>query len=97
MEDIINNMIESFDMKLMITITVFTYCLLKILDSFINKTSKTLKKVITVVLSALLCYIYYKYMNVTLEQLIPTYLISVAFYDNIIKFIVDKFKLGYRK
>lgn len=97
MEDIINNMIESFDIKLMITITVFTYCLLKVLDSFINKTSKTLKKVITVVLSALLCYIYYKYMNVTLEQLIPTYLISVAFYDNIIKFIVDKFKLGYRK
>lgn len=97
MEDIIINMIESFDIKLMITITVFTYCILKILDSFINKTSKTLKKVITVVLSALLCYIYYKYMNVTLEQLIPTYLISVAFYDNIIKFIVDKFKLGYRK
>ena len=97
MEEIISNMVESFDIKLMVTITVFTYCLLKVLDSFINKTSKTLKKVITVVLSAVLCYIYYKYMNVTLEQIIPTYLISVAFYDNLIKFVVNKLKIGYKK
>lgn len=97
MEELINNVFESFDIKLMITITVFTYCLLKVLELFINKTSKTLKKVITVVLSALLCYIYYRYMNVTIEQLIPTYLISVAFYDNLIKFIVNKLKLGYNK
>lgn len=97
MEELINNVFESFDITLMITITVFTYCLLKVLELFINKTSKTLKKVITVVLSALLCYIYYRYMNVTIEQLIPTYLISVAFYDNLIKFIVNKLKLGYNK
>ena len=97
MEDIIMNMLESFDIKLMISITVFTYCILKILDTFISKTSKSLKKVITVVLSALLCYIYYKYMNVTLEQIIPTYLISVAFYDNLIKFIINKLKIGYKK
>ena len=97
MEELINNVFESFDINLMITITVFTYCLLKVLELFINKTSKTLKKVITVVLSALLCYIYYRYMNVTIEQLIPTYLISVAFYDNLIKFIVNKLKLGYNK
>lgn len=97
MEELISNVFESFDINLMITITVFTYCLLKILELFINKTSKTLKKVITVVLSALLCYIYYRYMNVTIEQLIPTYLISVAFYDNLIKFIVNKLKLGYNK
>ena len=36
MEELINNVFESFDIKLMITITVFTYCLLKVLELFIN-------------------------------------------------------------
>lgn len=97
MEEYILDMLKSFDIKLMISITVLSYCTLKVLERFVKKTSKSLKKIITLVLSAVLCYIYYMYLNVTLEQIIPTYLISVAFYDYIIKLIVDKLKLGYNK
>ena len=64
---------------------------------FVAKTSKTLKKLITLIVSAILCIVYYFYIDLSLAEIIPTYLISIAFYDNIIKFILNKLKLGYKK
>lgn len=98
MEEILGKLTSSFDLLLMVSITVLSYIVLKSLELLlILKTSKVLKKIITLILSAILCVIYYKYVNLTLEQIIPTYLISVAFYDNIIKFIINKMNIGYDK
>ena len=97
MEELFAQLMSSFDLKLMISITILSYCTLKVLDMFVSKTSKTLKKLITLIVSAILCIVYYFYIDLGLAEIIPTYLISVAFYDNIIKFILNKLKLGYKK
>jgi len=97
MEEIIKNIISSFDIKLMISITVLSYSILKSLEFIVFKTSKTLKKILTLILSAILSYIYYKILNVSLEQIIPTYLLSVTFYDLIVKNILNFLKINYKK
>ena len=97
MEELFSQLTSSFDLKLMISITILSYWTLKVLDMFVAKTSKTLKKLITLIISAILCVVYYFYIDLSLAEIIPTYLISIAFYDNIIKFILNKLKLGYKK
>ena len=97
MDELLLDLVSSFDLKLMVSITVLTWIVLKLIEYFKIKTTKAVKKLITVILSLVLCFVYYKFLNLTLQELIPTYLISVAFYDNLIKFILNKFHLGYNK
>lgn len=97
METLINNIIASFDIRLMISITVLSYGILKSLEFLVFKTSKQLKRLLTIILSAILSYIYYKYLDVSLEQVIPTYLLSVAFYDLIVKHILKFLNINYKK
>ena len=97
MEEIINSILSSFDWKLMISITILSYGTLKILDLFVAKTKKILKKIITTILSTILSFIYFKYLNVSLQEIIPTYLLSIVFYDVIVKKILEFLKIGYKK
>ena len=95
--EILTELLQTFSLELGISITVFSYLILKGLELLVFKTSKTTKKIITLIASAILSIIFYKYVDVELKSLIPTYLISVAFYDNLIKFILNKFNFNYNK
>ena len=97
MEELFMQLTSSFDLKLMLSITISSYGVLKLLDTFVKKTSKILKKIITLILSTILCVIYYFYVELSISEIIPTYLISIVFYDNLIKFILNKLNLGYKK
>ena len=97
MEEIISQLTSSFDMKLMLSITLLSYILIKGLEKLKYKTSRLFKRIITAIVAIVLCYIYYKYINITLEQIVPTYLISIVFYDYIIKGITNKLKINYRQ
>lgn len=95
--EILTELLQTFSLELGISITVLSYLILKGLELLVFKTSKTTKKIITLIASATLSIIFYKYVDVELKSLIPTYLISVAFYDNLIKFILNKFNFNYNK
>lgn len=97
MEELFNQIITAFDFKLMISITMLSYITLKLIDKVVAKTHKILKHSITIVLTLILSFCYYKFLNMPLEKVIPTYLLSTAFYDVIINQIVSKFKVGYKK
>jgi len=95
--DVLDKLLESFDYKLMISITVLSYLTLKGLEKIVFKTSKSFKKLITFILSAILGIIYHQFGNVDINTIIPTYLISIALYDYIIKFIIKKLNIEYTK
>jgi len=97
MEELFSQLTSSFDLKLMISITILSYGVLKVLDVFVRKTSKILKKVITLVVSTILCVIYYFYVNLSISEIIPTYLISIVFYDVIVSYVLSKLNIGYKK
>lgn len=95
--EILTELLQTFSLELGISITILSYLILKGLELLVFKTSKTTKKIITLIASAILSIIFYKYVDVELKSLIPTYLISVAFYDNLIKFILNKLNFNYNK
>lgn len=95
--EILTELLQTFSLELGISITILSYLILKGLELLVFKTSKTTKKIITLIASAILSIIFYKYVDVELNSLIPTYLISVAFYDNLIKFILNKLNFNYNK
>lgn len=97
MEQIFQQLTASFDLALMISITIITYLTLKILDKLVYKSSKVLKKIITSTISITLCIVFFYYAELTIKQIVPTYLLSVAFYDYIIKYLINYLKIGYKK
>jgi len=98
MEQIIAQLMSSFDLPLMVSITILTYLIIKIIDiSPLINTTKTTKHIITGVVSIILCVVYYYFINLTLKQIIPTYLLSIAFYNVIISRITNYFNVGYTK
>lgn len=98
MEQIIEQLIASFDISLMISITFLSYAIIKIIDiSPFKNTTKTEKRIVTAVTSAVLCVIYYYIVKLPITQIIPTYLLSTVFYDIIIKNVLKKLKISYTK
>lgn len=97
MEQIFSQLTDCFDLGLMISITLLTYLILKLLEKLVLATHKYVKQSITALSAVVLCIIFYSYANLTIKQIIPTYLASIVFYDSIIKKILEQFNLGYNK
>jgi len=96
---IIDNMLNVFDWGLMASIMFLSYGILKLLHSkiFVIKISTFTKRFITFVIGALLSIAYHYLYELSFEKIIPTYLLSVVFYDFIIKEILKKLNVGYNK
>lgn len=97
MEEMLNQLIASFNITLLFSLITTTYITLKIIDTYINKKQKLVRHLITSVVCAVLCFIYYKYQGLTVKEIIPTYLLSTAFYDVILKKVLDKLNIAYKK
>lgn len=93
MDIIIERIFSNFDFGLMISIVLLTYGLLKCLNLIKNVyLSQVTKRIITFIISAILGVIYHEYINMPIDEIIPTYLISIVAYDYIIKKFLDKLK-----
>jgi len=88
------NIFQFFNMGLMISIIIVTYAVFKILESFNISWKTWIKRIITIVISLLLSVFYYCILHLKLDEIIPTYLISVVLYDYLIKEILSKIKGG---
>ena len=96
MEQIISQLLASFSIELLFSLIIVTYLTLKIFDYFIKKSNKVIKHLVTALVALVLCIVFYLYADLTLKQIIPTYLLSTAFYDVIIKNLLDKLNMGYK-
>ena len=97
MEQIFEQLLASFNLSLLFSLTIITYLVLKIIDKYIDKHHNIIRHTITSVIGLILCFIYYKYLNLTVKEIIPTYLLSTAFYDIILKQILTKLNINYKK
>ena len=93
----LNQLISSFNITLLFSLITTTYITLKVLDTYINKKQQLVRHLITSVVCAILCFVYYKYQDLTVKEIIPTYLLSTAFYDVILKKVLDKLNIAYKK
>ena len=96
MEELLNQLISSFNVVLLFSLITTTYLVLKLMDAYVF-TNQVFRHVATMITCAILCYVYYKYDSITLKEIIPTYLLSTAFYDIIIKKVLDKLNIAYTK
>ena len=97
MEQLIDNIMNSFNIALMFSLIATSYITLKVIDLFVSKTHKVFRHIATAAVCLILCIIYYKYGSLTITEIIPTYLLSTAFYDVIVKKVLEKLNIKYKK
>ena len=96
MEQFLEQLFASFDLPLMISITILSYIVIKVIDiSPLKNTTSFGKHVITAIAGILLCVGYYYIVKLPIDKIIPTYLLTTAFYDFIIKKVLDKLNISY--
>jgi uncharacterized membrane protein YfcA len=88
----IENIFHFFDMGLMVSIIVITYAIFKLLKYFKIDWQTWIKRLTTMLITAILSTFYHYVLGLELEKIVPTYLISVIFYDYLIKVVMDKVK-----
>lgn len=95
MELIIKEIFEIIDVGLILSNVLLSYLVFKIIDRW-TPTKGNHKRIATFGISMVLGYIYYKFTEVTLEQIIPSYLLSIVAYDKIIRVVLQKLKIDYK-
>ena len=96
MDELFSQLTTCFDLKFLISIVILTFIVLKITTSF-TKTHSYLKQVITFIIATGLSIVYYYFVHLTLEQIIPTYLLSIAFYNTIVKKLLSLLNINYKQ
>lgn len=98
MEQLLDQLFSSFDLPLLVSIVVLSYIIIKCIDkSKLKNTSNFGKHAITAIGTLLLCVGYYYIIELPIDKIIPTYLLTTAFYDIIIKKVLDKLNVSYTK
>lgn len=98
MEQLLEQLLASFDLPLMGSIIFLSYIIIKFIDKSPLKNTGTIgKHLITAISTLILCVGYYYIIKLPLSQIVPTYLLSTAFYDIIIKKVLDKLNISYTK
>ena len=97
MEQLLAQLLSSFNVDLLTSLIILTYITLKVLDKFIDKNHNLIKHGVASTLCLILCFVYFKYLNLTVKEIIPTYLLSTAFYDIILKKVLTKLNIAYKK
>lgn len=99
MEQIINLIIENFNFAYMLSINILTYMIIKTIDYF-NKdkqVSLLIKRLILIVCTIVLAIIYKLFTNIDNEILLNSTIAAPVFYSWILKPIITKYNIGYKK
>lgn len=99
MEQLIDIIFNSFDIPFILSINVLTYSIIKIVDYF-NGTRKVacgIKRLILVICSIVLGIIYKFSTDIDNKVLINSVICAPVIYSWIIKPIIDKIGIGYKK
>lgn len=99
MEPLFSKLFEIFSVEYMFSVIVASYLVIKLVD-FLNKEKVVpswAKCLITCIVGVTLFVVFYLFTEETLECLITSFFAAVFAYDKAIKFLIEKFNVGYRK
>lgn len=99
MNNTIQILVDNFDLAFILSINVFTYSVIKIIDYF-NGTKKVacgIKRLIFVICAILLGIVYKFTTEIDNKVLINSIICAPVIYSWIIKPIIDKVGVGYKK
>lgn len=99
MQNIIDILLQNFDISYMLSINILTYGGIKLIDIF-NKQKKVklVYKRIVLICCTIICCILYKYTGAITNSgvLINSTIAAPVFYSWVIKPILNKYKIGYK-
>lgn len=96
---VIDVLLENFDIAYMLCVNILTYGLIKIIDT-INKKQKVkliIKRICLIVCTIICCIIYKLTTQIENIILINSTVAAPVFYSWVIKPILTKYKIGYKK
>ena len=96
---IIDVLLNNFDIAYMLCVNILTYGLIKIID-IINKEQKVkliIKRICLIVCAIVCCIIYKLTTQIENYVLINSTIAAPVFYSWVIKPILTKYKIGYKK
>lgn len=98
-EQLISIIFNNFNIPYIISINIFTYTIIKIVDYFNGqkKVSCGLKRVILLICTIVLAILYKLLTNIENEVLLNSSISAPVIYSWAIKPIVEKFGVGYKK
>lgn len=97
--DFVNQIINNFNFAYMLSINILTYMLIKTLDYF-NKDKQVslfIKRLILVLSTIILAIVYKIFTDINNEILLNSTIAAPVFYSWILKPIITKYNMGYKK
>lgn len=97
--DIINQVINNFDFTYMLTINIFTYIIIKLIDEFNgDKVVKPVYKKLILLLSSIILLVIHLCLNIKdINILINSTIAAPVFWSWCVKPILNKYNLNYKE
>lgn len=97
--DIINQVINNFDFTYMLTINIFTYIIIKLIDEFNgDKVVKPVYKKLILLLSSIILLVIHLCLDIKdINILINSTIAAPVFWSWCVKPILNKYKLNYKE
>ena len=93
----IDRLFDIINLSYFASINLMSYAVLKGIAKWTKfRLHKKGKRIVSVIIGIVLGLIYYYVDNVTLSELIPSFLLALLAYDYYFKAVLDKFKIGYK-
>ena len=99
MEHLVDRILQIFSLEYMFSVIVASYFIIKVIDALNgDKVVPTkVKRLITFGVGAISFCIFHWATEISFETLVSSYLGAVFFYDAVIKFLLKKLDVDYRK
>ena len=99
MEQLVDRILQIFSLEYMFSVIIASYFIIKVIDSLNgDKAIPTkFKRLITFGVGAISFWIFRTFTSVTFETLVSSYLAAVFFYDSVIKLLLRKLDVDYKK
>lgn len=98
MHEIIDQVINNFDIAYMLSINILTYLVIKVIDYF-NKYEKVkliIKRLVLIICTIVCCVIYKLFTYIDTQILINSTIAAPVFYSWVMKPFLQKINIGYR-
>lgn len=98
MQQIIDILLENFDISYMLSINILTYIIIKFID-YINGKAKVkliTKRLVLIICTIVCCVLYSLLTDINVQKLINSTIAAPVFYSWVMKPILTKYKIGYK-
>lgn len=99
MHEIIDQVINNFDIAYMLSINILTYLVIKVIDYF-NKYEKVkliIKRLVLIICTIICCVVYKFFTYIDTQILINSTIAAPVFYSWVMKPFLQRINIGYRR